>query len=66
MEKVTQTELVPVESSNMAAVGYDGGSLTVAYHTTTSSTPPARAATCTAASRAPTPSNGWRWTDVPA
>ena len=34
--------------------------------TTTSSTPPTRAATCTAASRAPTPSNGWRWTDVPA
>jgi KTSC domain len=32
MERVTQTELVPVESSNMAAVGDDGGSLTVAYH----------------------------------
>jgi hypothetical protein len=32
MEKVTQTELVPVESSNIAAVGYDGGTLTVAFH----------------------------------
>ena len=32
MEKVTQTELVPVESSNMAAVGHDGGTLTVAFH----------------------------------
>ena len=31
MEKVTQTELVPVESSNIAAVGYDGGTLTVAF-----------------------------------
>jgi hypothetical protein len=32
MEKVTQTELVPVEASNIAAVGYDGGTLTVAFH----------------------------------
>jgi KTSC domain len=32
MEKVTQTELVPVESSNIAAVGYDGGTLTLAFH----------------------------------
>jgi hypothetical protein len=80
MEKVTQTELVPVESTNIAAVGYDGGTLTVAFMeaastatmasrprcTTTSSTPSAKAATCTAASGAPAPSNGWRWTDVPA
>ena len=80
MEKVTQTELVPVESSNMAAVGYDGGTLTVAFHGGRIYRyygvsaeayhglidAPARAATCTAASRAPTPSHGWRWTDVPA
>ena len=32
MEKVTATEPVPVESSNTAAVGYDGGTLTVAFH----------------------------------